>query len=109
MELVCQPEDLYIVYPRFLLISSLNLGQAPIWLVGFCHLQWSEYQNDVGTLTISSVRLPLGKYLGIAACVWGACLMVHAACINWGGLMAARFFLGVGGTNSLAYTSNCKC
>ncbi|KAJ5336079.1 hypothetical protein MYU51_009501 [Penicillium brevicompactum] len=42
------------------------------------------------------VRLPLGKYLGVAACVWGACLMVHAACINWGGLMAARFFLGVG-------------
>ena len=23
--------------------------------------------------------------------------MVHAACTNWGGLMAARFFLGVGG------------
>ncbi|CAG8147876.1 unnamed protein product [Penicillium salamii] len=46
------------------------------------------------------VRLPLGKYLGVAACVWGACLMVHAACINWGGLMAARFFLGVGGTIS---------
>ncbi|KAJ5357073.1 hypothetical protein N7517_011682 [Penicillium concentricum] len=26
----------------------------------------------------------------------GGCLMVHAACTNWGGLMAARFFLGVG-------------
>ncbi|CAG8183435.1 unnamed protein product [Penicillium olsonii] len=42
------------------------------------------------------VKLPLGKYLGVAAFVWGGCLMVHAACINWGGLMAARFFLGVG-------------
>lgn len=28
--------------------------------------------------------------------------MVHAACVNWGGLMAARFFLGVGGMNSFA-------
>ncbi|CAI7665904.1 unnamed protein product [Penicillium glandicola] len=42
------------------------------------------------------VRLPLGKYLSGAVCVWGGCLMVHAACTNWGGLMAARFFLGVG-------------
>ncbi|KAJ5813222.1 hypothetical protein N7447_010245 [Penicillium robsamsonii] len=42
------------------------------------------------------VRLPLGKYLSCAVCVWGGCLMVHAACTNWGGLMAARFFLGVG-------------
>jgi MFS family permease len=25
--------------------------------------------------------------------------MAHAACKNWGGLMAARFFLGVGGTS----------
>lgn len=30
--------------------------------------------------------------------------MVHAACTNWGGLMAARFFLGVGGGDS--YTNN---
>ncbi|KAJ6090059.1 hypothetical protein N7467_005275 [Penicillium canescens] len=42
------------------------------------------------------VRLPLGKYLSVAVFVWGAVLMCHAACTNWGGLMAARFFLGVG-------------
>ncbi|KAJ5783273.1 hypothetical protein N7457_005047 [Penicillium paradoxum] len=42
------------------------------------------------------VRLPLGKYLSVAVFIWGGCLMVHAACTNWGGLMAARFFLGVG-------------
>ncbi|KAJ5559192.1 hypothetical protein N7535_008944 [Penicillium sp. DV-2018c] len=42
------------------------------------------------------VRLPLGKYLSGAVFIWGGCLMVHAACANWGGLMAARFFLGVG-------------
>ncbi|KAJ5788924.1 uncharacterized protein N7518_005935 [Penicillium psychrosexuale] len=42
------------------------------------------------------VRLPLGKYLSCAVCVWGGCVMCHAACTNWAGLMAARFFLGVG-------------
>ncbi|CDM38220.1 hypothetical protein DTO013E5_8654 [Penicillium roqueforti] len=42
------------------------------------------------------VRLPLGKYLSCAVCVWGGCVMCHAACTNWAGLMAARFFLGIG-------------
>ncbi|CAI7586237.1 unnamed protein product [Penicillium pancosmium] len=42
------------------------------------------------------VRLPLGKYLGMAVFVWGGVLMCHAACTNAAGLMAARFFLGVG-------------
>lgn len=28
--------------------------------------------------------------------IWGGVLMRHAACKNFGGLMAARFFLGVG-------------
>lgn len=42
------------------------------------------------------VRLPLGKYLAIAVFIWGGVLMCHAACTNFGGLMAARFFLGVG-------------
>ncbi|KAJ5674310.1 uncharacterized protein N7477_004244 [Penicillium maclennaniae] len=42
------------------------------------------------------VRLPLGKYLSLAVFIWGGVLMCHAACTNFGGLMAARFFLGVG-------------
>lgn len=45
-------------------------------------------------------RLPLGKYLSCAVCVWGGCVMCHAACTNWAGLMAARFFLGIGGRSS---------
>lgn len=28
--------------------------------------------------------------------IWGGILMCHAAATNFGGLMAARFFLGVG-------------
>ncbi|KUL85046.1 hypothetical protein ZTR_07774 [Talaromyces verruculosus] len=42
------------------------------------------------------VRLPLGKYLAFSVFLWGGVLMCHAACKNFGGLMAARFFLGVG-------------
>ncbi|KAJ6164633.1 hypothetical protein N7470_003305 [Penicillium chermesinum] len=42
------------------------------------------------------VRLPLGKYLSIAVFLWGGILMCHAACTSFGGLVAARFFLGVG-------------
>ncbi|EED14772.1 allantoate permease, putative [Talaromyces stipitatus ATCC 10500] len=42
------------------------------------------------------VRLPLGRYLACSVFVWGGVLMCHAACKNFGGLMAARFFLGVG-------------
>ncbi|KAJ6024816.1 hypothetical protein N7540_005613 [Penicillium herquei] len=42
------------------------------------------------------VRLPLGKYLSVAVFIWGGILMCHAACTSFSGLMAARFFLGVG-------------
>lgn len=42
------------------------------------------------------VRLRLGKYLGAAVFIWGGILMCNAASTNFGGLMAARFFLGVG-------------
>ncbi|CAL5873036.1 uncharacterized protein PFLUO_LOCUS7305 [Penicillium psychrofluorescens] len=42
------------------------------------------------------VRLPLGKYLAVAVFLWGGILMCHAACKSFGGLMTARFFLGVG-------------
>ncbi|KAJ5163906.1 uncharacterized protein N7500_005736 [Penicillium coprophilum] len=42
------------------------------------------------------VRLPIGKYISVSVFLWGGALMCHAACSNWSGLMAARFFLGVG-------------
>lgn len=57
-------------------------------------------------------RLPLGKYVSVSVSVppshtarvslipsrflWGGILMCHAAAKDFGGLMAARFFLGVG-------------
>ncbi|KAF5863256.1 hypothetical protein ETB97_010378 [Aspergillus alliaceus] len=42
------------------------------------------------------VRLPIGKYLSASVFLWGGFLLCHAAARNFGGLMAARFFLGVG-------------
>ncbi|KAL3475720.1 major facilitator superfamily domain-containing protein [Aspergillus californicus] len=42
------------------------------------------------------VRLPIGKYISTTVLVWGGVLMCHAAAKTFGGLLAARFFLGVG-------------
>ncbi|PYH95668.1 pantothenate transporter [Aspergillus ellipticus CBS 707.79] len=42
------------------------------------------------------VRLPIGKYISISVLLWGGILMCHAAVKNYGGLITARFFLGVG-------------
>ncbi|EXJ90893.1 hypothetical protein A1O1_03999 [Capronia coronata CBS 617.96] len=42
------------------------------------------------------VRFPAGKYLGVTVFCWGGILMCHAACHSFAGLMATRFFLGVG-------------
>ncbi|KAL4783345.1 MFS general substrate transporter [Aspergillus varians] len=42
------------------------------------------------------VRLPLAKYVSVCVFIWGGALMCHAATKNFGGIMAARFFLGVG-------------
>ncbi|KAL4871857.1 hypothetical protein BDV12DRAFT_205707 [Aspergillus spectabilis] len=42
------------------------------------------------------VRLPIGKYITATVLVWGGVLMCHAAVRSFGGLLAVRFFLGVG-------------
>ncbi|KAL2810160.1 major facilitator superfamily domain-containing protein [Aspergillus granulosus] len=42
------------------------------------------------------VRLPLAKYISVSVLAWGGALMCHAAAKDFGGIMAARFFLGVG-------------
>jgi MFS family permease len=40
-------------------------------------------------------RLPIGKYMGITALVWGTIVALTAACTNYGGLITVRFLLGV--------------
>ncbi|KAJ3544171.1 hypothetical protein NM208_g3199 [Fusarium decemcellulare] len=44
------------------------------------------------------VRLPVAKVLSASMVIWGGVLMLTAACRNSGGLLAARFFLGVAET-----------
>ncbi|KAF4546006.1 Major facilitator superfamily [Lasiodiplodia theobromae] len=41
------------------------------------------------------VRFPVGKTLASSVCAWAVVLMLMAACTNAGGLLAARFFLGM--------------
>lgn len=49
-----------------------------------------------GELPVSYLmqRVPLAKFFSIMTLVWGGIVMFHAACSNYGGLMAVRFLLG---------------
>ncbi|KAH8665250.1 major facilitator superfamily domain-containing protein [Tricladium varicosporioides] len=42
------------------------------------------------------VKFPIGRYVSITVMIWALILMLHAACSNASGLMAVRFFLGIG-------------
>ncbi|KAL3433715.1 MFS general substrate transporter [Aspergillus tetrazonus] len=73
--------------------TDLNLhGSEYSWCSSvfyFGYLFWSWPSSYI------SVRFPLGKYLGASVALWGVVLATHAACTNFGGLLTARFFLGV--------------
>ncbi|KEF60304.1 uncharacterized protein A1O9_05155 [Exophiala aquamarina CBS 119918] len=45
--------------------------------------------------SVLMVKYPIGKYVSSTVIVWAGVIMLHAACYNWGGLMAVRAFLGV--------------
>ncbi|KAL2869164.1 major facilitator superfamily domain-containing protein [Aspergillus lucknowensis] len=74
--------------------EDLNLqGQEYSWtsaIFYFGYLAWSWPSSYL------LVRLPLAKYMGISVFFWGGILMCHAAAKGFDGLMAVRFFLGVG-------------
>ncbi|OQE12849.1 hypothetical protein PENFLA_c061G00751 [Penicillium flavigenum] len=80
--------------PSFISDILYGVGVKLIYPSLTIHLLTEPFDERPSSYLV--VRLPLGRYLGVATFVWGGCLMVHAACVNWGGLMAARFFLGVG-------------
>ncbi|KAL2784127.1 MFS general substrate transporter [Aspergillus keveii] len=73
--------------------QDLNLqGSEYSWCSSvfyFGYLFWSWPSSYI------AVRFPLGKYLGASVAIWGVVLTTHAACRNFGGLLTARFFLGV--------------
>ncbi|KAL4777205.1 major facilitator superfamily domain-containing protein [Aspergillus nidulans var. acristatus] len=78
----------------FNLREDLNLqGTDYSWTSAvfyFGYLGWSWPSSYL------MVRLPIGKYITASVLAWGGALMCHAATKNFGGLMTARFFLGVG-------------
>ncbi|KAJ5371514.1 uncharacterized protein N7496_007606 [Penicillium cataractarum] len=89
-------------------MDKLALSQATLFnLTEDLHLKGKEYNWASAVFYFGYfawswpssyliVRLPLGKYLSVAVFLWGGILMCHAACKSFSGLMAARFFLGVG-------------
>ncbi|OQV08580.1 hypothetical protein CLAIMM_12829 isoform 4 [Cladophialophora immunda] len=76
------------------LLQDLDLhGSQYSWcsaIFYFGYLAWSWPSSYL------IVRFPTGKYIAVTVCLWGGILMCHGAVHNFGGLMAARFFLGVG-------------
>jgi MFS family permease len=68
------------------------VGQQYSWVSSifyFGYLFW-EYPTN-----ILIARLPVAKYLAINTFFWGAVVALTAACVNYGGLLAVRFLLGV--------------
>ncbi|KIW78629.1 hypothetical protein Z517_08467 [Fonsecaea pedrosoi CBS 271.37] len=76
------------------LLQDLDLhGSQYSWcsaIFYFGYLAWSWPSSYL------LVRFPTGKYIAVTVFLWGGFLMCHGAVHNFGGLMAARFFLGVG-------------
>lgn len=73
--------------------SDLHLhGSEYSWcssIFYFGYMFWSWPSSYI------SVRFPIGKYLGVSVALWGVVLTTHATCSNFGGLLTARFLLGV--------------
>ncbi|OBT95747.1 hypothetical protein VE01_06411 [Pseudogymnoascus verrucosus] len=45
--------------------------------------------------SLAFVKFPLGKFLAVCVLLWAVILICHGAAMNFGGLMALRFLLGV--------------
>ncbi|KAJ5580011.1 major facilitator superfamily domain-containing protein [Penicillium hispanicum] len=46
-------------------------------------------------VTFLMQRVPIGKFFAVMSMIWGIIEMLHAACHNFGGLLAVRFLLGM--------------
>lgn len=70
-----------------------GVGQPRTSLSG---CRWENIWLFQCTLLPAVADKRMGMELTTGSFLWGGVLMCHAACKNFGGLMAARFFLGVG-------------
>ncbi|TDZ60888.1 putative transporter [Colletotrichum trifolii] len=76
----------------FGLIEDTNLvGDQFSWLGSIVYLAQLVMQFPLAWLL---VKLPIGKFTGCMVALWGITLSTMAAAHNFGGLMAARAFLG---------------
>ncbi|TDZ16785.1 putative transporter [Colletotrichum orbiculare MAFF 240422] len=76
----------------FGLIEDTNLvGDQFSWLGSIVYLAQLVMQFPLAWLL---VKLPIGKFTGCMVACWGITLSTMAAAHNFGGLMAARAFLG---------------
>ncbi|KAI0103890.1 MFS general substrate transporter [Nemania sp. FL0031] len=77
----------------FGLQQGTNLhGQQYSWLTSLFYIGYLVAQPVAG---YSLQRLPLGKFIGCTALVWGLLTITTPACTNFAGIAANRFLLGV--------------
>ncbi|KAH8427376.1 uncharacterized protein LDX57_005089 [Aspergillus melleus] len=77
----------------FGLIDDTNLvGQQYSWVSSIFYFGYFFWEAPTNLLI---PRLPVAKYLTVNTLFWGAVVALTAACVNYGGLLAVRFLLGV--------------
>ncbi|KAH8681946.1 major facilitator superfamily domain-containing protein [Xylariales sp. PMI_506] len=73
--------------------TDLNLtGKDYSWASSIYYLGYLVFSYPASYLI---VKFPIGKLIAGACVSWGAIIMISASSFNAGGLMVARFFLGV--------------
>ncbi|KZT68578.1 MFS general substrate transporter [Daedalea quercina L-15889] len=88
-------------------MDKITLGNAAILgLKTATHLTTNQY-NWLGTIfyisylvfeypqNLALQRFPVGKWLSVNIFIWGTAMACHAACKDFGGLLACRFVLGI--------------
>lgn len=68
------------------------VGQQYSWLSSIFYLGYLVMQFPISWMV---TKVPIGKFMGIITICWGVCICLMAACKNFAGLAAIRFFLGV--------------
>ena len=73
--------------------TDTNLvGQEYSWLGSIFYFGYLSMEFPMLWLL---TKVPIGKFVGITLFCWGGILCFMAACHNFAGLAAVRFFLGV--------------
>lgn len=77
----------------FGLIDDTHLvGQQYSWVSSIFYFGYFFWEYPTNFLI---ARVPVAKYIAFNTFFWGAVVALTAACVNYGGLLAVRFLLGV--------------